>query len=110
MNTKIVTDLTLYLTTIVIENIIIVQHFCDLSLLAPVAVGKKTKKNDGHYQRRQWKKRMAEKKKKKWSKIKKRRESNPGLHNKLHPPDHYTASSFMVIPDYTVYILKYLVF
>jgi len=62
VNIKIVTDLTLYLTTIVIENIIIVQHFCDLSLLPPAAVGKKQKKNDGHYQRRQGKKWMAEKK------------------------------------------------
>jgi len=53
----------------VIENIIIVQHFCDLSLLPPAAVGKKKKKNDGHYQRRQGKKRMAEKKKKKGVKL-----------------------------------------
>ena len=44
VNIKIVTDLLFYLTTIMIENIIIVQHFIYLSLLPPAAVGKKEKK------------------------------------------------------------------
>ena len=109
MNIKIVTDLTLYLTAIVIKNIIIVQHFCDLSLLPLAAVGKKQKKmmatTSGGRGKNGWLR-----KRKKGGKIKERRESNPGLHNKTRPPDHDTASSFMVIPDYTVYILKYPVF